>query len=225
MASKNQKLQRFLSKENLKISPQIRPSVTVKENPTNVSPKTKSFKSNKIIDLFTKNSRLGRRAALNSRLAILNSDADKLKVKEEWLIEETEKAILVNKSICIDDFTIIQTLGHGGFGVVRLVKEKKSGDIYAMKSLRKSDMLKRQQEAHVKAERDLLCQASQVADWIVRLIATFQDETSLYFVLEYMPGGDLLGLLIKLDIFPEDFAKHYCAEMVLAIEEVHKLGY
>jgi Protein kinase domain len=184
----------------------------------------KAAKSNKILDMFTRNTIFMRREQLNNRLSLLNDDQERKQIKEEWMMEEAVHHKKMREKTSIKDFDIIQTLGHGGFGVVRLVREKHTGDIFAMKTLRKQDMLKRKQEAHVKAERDLLCQASMIADWIVRLICTFQDENYLYFVLEYMPGGDLLGLLIKLDIFPENFAMHYAAEMVLAIEEVHKLG-
>lgn len=195
-------------------------------NLSNQSPSNtpKSPARNKILDIFLKNTLFVRREELNNRLSTVATVEERKLIKQEWMIAETTSANRMREKISMDDFEVIQTLGHGGFGVVRLVRQKSTGDIYAMKSLRKRDMLRRKQEAHVRAERDLLSQASQVAECIVRLICTFQDIDFLYFVLEYMPGGDLLGLLIKLDIFPEDFTKHYAAEMVLAIEEVHKLG-
>ncbi len=93
-----------------------------------------------------------------------------------------------------------------------------------MKTLTKQVTIERGQESHVKTERSLLSVASELGDWIVRLHYSFQDKHFLYFVLDYMPGGDLLGLLIKKDIFPEDFARYYFAEIILAIEEVHKMG-
>jgi serine/threonine protein kinase len=176
----------------------------------------------KLLEMFKRNSR--RTGAKEQDDSFLPSESVKLHLKEQWLIEETEKIVKVNDKMTLEDFDIIQTIGHGGFGVVRLVRQKTTSDVYAMKSLRKADILKKGQNAHVKAERDLLCKASQVSEWIVHLISTFQDDTNLYFVMDYMPGGDLLGLLIKYDIFPENFTKHYLAEMVLAIEEVHKLG-
>lgn len=107
---------------------------------------------------------------------------------------------------------------------MRLVREKSTGEIFAMKSLTKQLTLEKHQEGHVKAERTILSAASELGEWIVKLMYCFQDKEFLYFVLEYMPGGDLLNLLIKRDIFPEMFARHYFAEIVMAIEEVHKLG-
>ena len=108
--------------------------------------------------------------------------------------------------------------------MVRLVRERSTGEIMAMKSLTKQVTIENGQEGHVKSERRLLSIASELGEWIVRLFYSFQDRDYLYFVLDYMPGGDLLGLLIKKDVFSDEFSKFYFAEIVLAIEEVHKLG-
>ncbi|KAI9886599.1 MAG: deoxycytidyl transferase [Watsoniomyces obsoletus] len=94
--------------------------------------------------------------------------------------------------------------------------------VYAMKVIRKSDMLRNSQEAHLRAERDFLV-ASEGSRWIVPLVASFQDSTNLYLVMEYMVGGDFLGLLIREQILEEDVAKWYIAEMILCIEEAHAL--
>lgn len=94
-----------------------------------------------------------------------------------------------------------------------------------MKQLRKGDMLRHNQEGYVRAERDLLRDASSTSRWIVRLQYSFQDQESLYLVMEYMGGGDLLSLLIAKDTFEEGWARFYLAEMVLALEETHRLGY
>jgi len=64
-------------------------------------------------------------------------------------------------------------------------------------------MLRKGQEGHVRAERDVLQAAASVSRWIVRLAYSFQDVDHLYLVMEYMPGGDLLNLLIERDTFPE----------------------
>lgn len=92
-----------------------------------------------------------------------------------------------------------------------------------MKTLRKTDILKRNQFAHVKAERDILAEADN--EWIVKLYYSFQDEKNLYFVMEYIPGGDLMALLIKLEIFEESLARFYIGELVLAIESIHKISF
>ncbi|KAI6046027.1 kinase-like domain-containing protein [Pisolithus marmoratus] len=127
-------------------------------------------------------------------------------------------------------FIKLKTIGHGAFGVVSLVKERATGRLFAMKQLRKTDMLRKGQEGHVRAERDILKSASLVpspggAEWIVKLYYSFQDRDNLYLILEYMGGGDLLNLLIERDVFDENFTRFYVAEMVLAIESCHKHGF
>ncbi|CAG8437140.1 10451_t:CDS:2 [Scutellospora calospora] len=170
--------------------------------------------------------RLKRRLQLESELENMTiSDKDKHVIRQEWLTLESDYMRILRKKITINAFQIIKTIGHGAFGVVKLIREKNTGILYAMKIMRKADMLKKGQEGHVRAERDLLTAASESARWIIKLIYSFQDADHLYLVMEYMPGGDLLNLLIEKDIFPENFAKFYVAEMVLCIEEAHKMGY
>jgi protein-serine/threonine kinase len=173
--------------------------------------------------LLSIQTRSARQRALTIELQGLNKP-EKNALRKEYMIRESIVAKEKKKRMCLDDFQVIKVIGHGGFGIVRLVKENGSGEIFAIKSLAKHSTIERNQEDYVKAERRILSIASEIGDWIVRLFYSFQDENFLHFVLEYMPGGDLLGLLIKKDIFDESFAKFYFAEIVLAIEEVHKLG-
>ncbi|KAI4111983.1 MAG: hypothetical protein LQ345_006628 [Seirophora villosa] len=99
---------------------------------------------------------------------------------------------------------------------------KKTKEVYAMKVIRKSDMLRNSQEGHLRAERDFLV-SSEKSRWVVPLIASFQDRTNLYLVMDYMVGGDFLGLLFRKDILKEKKARWYVAEMILCIEEAHRL--
>lgn len=101
-----------------------------------------------------------------------------------------------------------------------LRKAKK--EVFAMKVIRKSDMLRNSQEGHLRAERDFLV-ASEKSQWVVPLIASFQDTTNLYLVMEYMVGGDFLGLLFRKDTLKTKKARWYIAEMILCVEEAHKL--
>lgn len=75
----------------------------------------------------------------------------------------------------------------------------------------------------MKAERDILAEADN--EWVVRLYYSFQDRDSLYFVMDYIPGGDMMSLLIRMGVFPEPLARFYIAELTLAIESVHKMGF
>uniref|UniRef100_A0A8C6L378 non-specific serine/threonine protein kinase n=1 Tax=Nothobranchius furzeri TaxID=105023 RepID=A0A8C6L378_NOTFU len=120
-------------------------------------------------------------------------------------------------------FKRIKTLGIGAFGEVCLARKEDTGSLYAMKTLRKKDVLLRNQVAHVKAERDILAEADN--EWVVRLYYSFQDKENLYFVMEYIPGGDMMSLLIRLGIFKEELAQFYIAELTCAVESVHKMGF
>lgn len=84
-------------------------------------------------------------------------------------------------------------------------------------------MIFKNQLGHVRAERDILVNAN--CPWVVELKCSFQDENNLYLVMEFLRGGDLMTLLIKQDIIPEKDAKFYIAELVLAVESIHKLRY
>nr|XP_045010790.1 serine/threonine-protein kinase LATS2 isoform X3 [Jaculus jaculus] len=120
-------------------------------------------------------------------------------------------------------FVKIKTLGIGAFGEVCLACKVDTHALYAMKTLRKKDVLNRNQVAHVKAERDILAEADN--EWVVKLYYSFQDKDSLYFVMDYIPGGDMMSLLIRMEVFPEHLARFYIAELTLAIESVHKMGF
>ncbi|RAK96095.1 serine/threonine-protein kinase [Aspergillus ibericus CBS 121593] len=95
-------------------------------------------------------------------------------------------------------------------------------DVFAMKVIRKSAMIRNSQEGHLRAERDFLV-ASAKSRWIVPLIASFQDSNHLYLIMDYMVGGDFLGLLMRRNILPETVARWYIAEMILCVEEAHRL--
>ncbi|ETN39173.1 uncharacterized protein HMPREF1541_05396 [Cyphellophora europaea CBS 101466] len=101
-----------------------------------------------------------------------------------------------------------------------LLKLKK--EVYAMKVIRKSDMLRNGQEGHLRAERDFLVAAERSA-WIIPLLAAFQDNKFLYLVMDFCIGGDFLGLLIRKNILSEDVTRWYMAEMILCIEEAHSM--
>ncbi|ODV88698.1 hypothetical protein CANCADRAFT_28758 [Tortispora caseinolytica NRRL Y-17796] len=125
--------------------------------------------------------------------------------------------------LSLDDFQTVKVIGKGAFGEVRLVQKKDTGKIYAMKTLLKSEMYNKEQLAHVKAERDVLAGAD--SPWVVSLYYSFQDSQYLYLIMEFLPGGDLMTMLINYDVFSEDVTRFYMAECVLAIEAIHKQGF
>ncbi|CAN6458898.1 unnamed protein product [Victoria cruziana] len=137
--------------------------------------------------------------------------------------KETEYMRLQRHKMGVDDFDLLTIIGRGAFGEVRVCKEKASGNVYAMKKLTKSEMLRRGQVEHVKAERNLLAEVDSPC--IVKLYCSFQDDEFLYLIMEYLPGGDMMTLLMRKDVLTEDEARFYVGETVLAIESIHKHNY
>eukprot|EP00611_Tribonema_gayanum_P030049 TRINITY_DN822_c0_g2_i1.p1 TRINITY_DN822_c0_g2~~TRINITY_DN822_c0_g2_i1.p1 ORF type:complete len:725 (-),score=189.64 TRINITY_DN822_c0_g2_i1:946-3120(-) len=121
----------------------------------------------------------------------------------------------------LDNFKIIKVIGKGSFGKVFLVRDKLGGEIFAMKVLRKDNIIKRNQVEHTKTERNVLGYVRH--PFIVGLNMAFQTREKLFFVLDYCAGGELFFHLGKLGKFPEDRSKFYAAEIALALEHVHKL--
>ena len=85
-------------------------------------------------------------------------------------------------------------------------------------------MVFKNQVGHVTNERQVL-ESAKGNDWIVEMKCSFQDEKFLYLVMEYLAGGDLMTLLIKKDVLPENDARFYMAELVLSVDSVHKLNF
>ncbi|KAJ1557075.1 camp-dependent protein kinase catalytic subunit [Nowakowskiella sp. JEL0078] len=119
----------------------------------------------------------------------------------------------------LNDFNINRTLGTGSFGRVHSVQLKSNGKYYAMKVLKKSEIVKMRQVEHTVNERAILEQLE--FPYMVHLLATFQDCSNLYFVLEYVQGGELFSYLRRCGRFPNHVAKFYAAEVVLAFEYLH----
>ncbi|GAV90096.1 Pkinase domain-containing protein/Pkinase_C domain-containing protein [Cephalotus follicularis] len=136
---------------------------------------------------------------------------------------ETEYMRLQRRKVGIDDFEQLTVIGKGAFGEVRLCRAKVTGEIYAMKKLKKSEMLSRGQVEHVRSERNLLAEIDSRC--IVKLFYSFQDTDYLYLIMEYLPGGDIMTLLMREDTLSEDVARFYMAESILAIHSIHQHNY
>ncbi|EYU32562.1 hypothetical protein ABFS82_14G026400 [Erythranthe guttata] len=165
-----------------------------------------------------------RRDMLEKKLA----DAEVTEEEQSNLLKylekkETEYMRLQRHKMGADDFEPLTMIGKGAFGEVRICKEKSTGHVYAMKKLKKSEMLRRGQVEHVKAERNLLAEVD--SNCIVKLYCSFQDEEYLYLIMEYLPGGDMMTLLMRKDTLTEDEGRFYVGETVLAIESIHKHSY
>ncbi|KAG7455327.1 hypothetical protein MATL_G00255240 [Megalops atlanticus] len=121
-----------------------------------------------------------------------------------------------------EDYEVVKVIGRGAFGEVQLVRHKATRKVYAMKLLSKFEMIKRSDSAFFWEERDIMAFANSA--WVVQLFYAFQDDRYLYMVMEYMPGGDLVNLMSNYDV-PEKWARFYTAEVVLALDGIHSMGF
>eukprot|EP00816_Leptocylindrus_hargravesii_P005352 CAMPEP_0196817788 /NCGR_PEP_ID=MMETSP1362-20130617/62567_1 /TAXON_ID=163516 /ORGANISM="Leptocylindrus danicus, Strain CCMP1856" /LENGTH=550 /DNA_ID=CAMNT_0042195627 /DNA_START=106 /DNA_END=1758 /DNA_ORIENTATION=+ len=160
--------------------------------------------------------------------------------KKKVLRQELEKEeVLISKEnrrkITTADFESLAVIGRGAFGEVRLVRTRIDSQltkannriprIFALKSMKKEMMVMKNQVGHVQAERDVLAVADLDNKWLTVLHSSFQDVQTLYMVMEFMPGGDLMSLLMKEDTFSERVTRFYMGEAAQAISSCHALGY
>ncbi|KAF1799104.1 camp-dependent protein kinase [Mucor lusitanicus] len=119
----------------------------------------------------------------------------------------------------LDDFHLLRTLGTGSFGRVHLAQSRHNGRYYAIKVLKKAEVVRLKQVEHTNSEKSILESAAN--PFMVNLWGTFQDDINLYMVMDYVPGGELFSILRKNQRFPDHVAKFYAAEVLLAIEYFH----
>ncbi|KAG0298291.1 hypothetical protein BGZ98_000256 [Dissophora globulifera] len=119
------------------------------------------------------------------------------------------------------DFELLETLGTGTFGRVYLAKFRHDHTFYAMKVLKKTEVVRLKQVEHINSEKQILSQVH--FPFIVNLFTTFQDDRNLYMLLEYVIGGELFSHLRRAGRFTNDMTRFYAAEIVLAIEYLHSM--
>ncbi|KAL8730815.1 MAG: hypothetical protein Q9181_004530 [Wetmoreana brouardii] len=122
-----------------------------------------------------------------------------------------------------EDFQILKLIGKGTFGQVYLVRKKDTQRLYAMKVLSKKVIVQKKEVAHTLGERNILVRTAMAeSPFIVGLKFSFQTTTDLYLVTSYMSGGELFWHLQKAGRFNEGRAKFYIAELILALQHLHR---
>ncbi|QDZ22986.1 serine/threonine-protein kinase [Chloropicon primus] len=121
------------------------------------------------------------------------------------------------------DFELLRVVGQGAFGKVFQVRLKRTDEIYAMKVLKKSQILEKDHIDYMRVEREILTSVNH--PFIVTLYNTFQTSSKLYMVMEFINGGHLFFQLYDQGLFTEDIARFFAAEMVLAVGHLHSLGF
>ncbi|XP_008799218.2 probable serine/threonine protein kinase IRE [Phoenix dactylifera] len=122
----------------------------------------------------------------------------------------------------IEDFEIIKPISRGAFGRVFLAKKRVTGDLFAIKVLKKADMICKNAVESILAERNILISVRN--PFVVRFFYSFTCRENLYLVMEYLNGGDLYSLLRNLGCLGEEMAQTYIAEIVLALEYLHSMN-
>ena len=133
-------------------------------------------------------------------------------------------SIKPGEKLDIDSFDQLAPLGEGSFGIVTLVRKKGNKQLYALKAMAKAKLIKHDAAQRVLFEAEAM--QSVKHPFVMRMYGAFQDADTFYFILEFVSGGDLYGALERYnDVFPEDWCRIYIAEIAMALDAVHKLGY
>lgn len=148
------------------------------------------------------------------RLANRNDSSIMIEIPEE----EVSSAFCT--TISPEDFEILEVVGIGHFGKVSKVRYRGDGEIYALKSCKKSKLKENKQKEHALNERKILGNVNH--PFIVSLKYAFQSETKLYMVMEYLNGGELFYHMRKTHFFSESTAKFFLAQIVCALDFLHE---
>ena len=169
----------------------------------------------------------------NNYLTIMNVEKfhDNVKNDEERKTELRKRTTVLfdkgkkdaNKDICIEDFELLKVLGKGAFGKVMLAQKKDNKKIYAIKVLKKQEIIEQDQLEHTKAEKLILTHVNH--PFLVGLEYAFQTPEKLYFVMEFMQGGELFQHLRAQKRFTEEQAKFYAACITLGLGHLHNKNY
>lgn len=148
-------------------------------------------------------------------------DEQKEQIKTEISQKETARHRKLREKITIYDYESLSIIGRGAFGEVHVCRHKKTNEIVAIKKIKKEVIAQKNQLKHIRDEQTFMSKVR--SPWIVELKASFQEGDFLFLVMDYLPGGDFMNLLIDKDIFTEQESKFYLAEIVLSVESLHKL--
>jgi hypothetical protein len=190
--------------DNIHLQSSLSTSAVHKLNPLSSRPLSSVYDSNSfqaITHLFSSQASLGEKSSLPLRTPVQ-----------------------VNRKVGLDDFNLLAVLGKGNFGKVMLAEEKYTNELYAIKILKKRFVLDNDEVESTRSEKRIFLTANQERHpFLVNLHSTFQTETRIYYVMEYVSGGDLM-LHIQREQFSEARAKFYACEVLLALEYFHKHG-
>ena len=187
---------------------------------------TKSIIENKYYKLFKRQKTQEKNwIKIEQYLSTINAltEAEKDDIKLLAKIKENQILKLFRKKISINDFEIIKPIGKGGFGEVNICRYKGNQKIYAMKRITFEQLKYKNGLLNFQTEKDILS-INHNNIWITQLSFSFIDNAYLYLIMDYCPGGDLMGYLISRDTLEEKEARFYLAELILCVDSLHKMN-
>lgn len=187
------------------------------------------FKSNSYEEVdfdihLSTNTKIDTLPARKYTIVLLSNDttyhfqSESKKTFNTWLSVLTSCTIIPTP-ISINDFTIIEEIGNGQYGKVKLAKKKDTGDFFAIKVIHKQKLVEMEKMNMIMCERNILSKAS--CPFIVQLHYAFQNETKFYLCMEYIPGGTLFDHMKLAGTIPPDELKLYTAEIAIALHHLH----
>ncbi|KAI8149359.1 kinase-like domain-containing protein [Fennellomyces sp. T-0311] len=136
----------------------------------------------------------------------------------------TSTPMHVNQKTSLEDFNFLAVLGRGNFGKVMLAENKYTRELYAIKALQKKAIIENDDLKSILAEKEVFMVANREKHpFLVGLHSTFMTASRVFFVMEYVAGGDLM-MHIQGSRFSEPRSRFYCAEVLLALEHLHSKG-
>ena len=196
------------------------PELKYYKNPEDASPKGVV-----LCDEVTLSERLGQERTGKEHCIMVHHPDRKiyyLQAENEGDMMSWVKAIRNERKVGLIDFEELSMIGKGNFGLVKLVRQKGTQRLYAMKVLRKDAVIKRKDVEHTKTERNVLRRIRH--PFVVQLRFAFQTGNKLYMVMDYVQGGDLYFHLRQHKKFAELVVKVWIAELILAYGYLHDLG-
>jgi cell cycle protein kinase DBF2 len=153
------------------------------------------------------------------------SEVEASKYRRKMLRSESYYLRLKRQRSNVKDFTVVALIGKGGYGEVYLAKWKtEKNRIVVLKRIAKASTIMKNEVESVKRERDIMSKLTE-SPWIAKLLMSFQDNDSLFFAMEYCPGGDFRTFLVNCGPCDDAEGQFYFAEMVAAVVDLHALGY
>lgn len=126
----------------------------------------------------------------------------------------------VSHTTSLEDFAVLECVGHGAFGQVNIVQKRTSGKIYALKSMSKADLYRKNMAVQIINERNTL--ALSDCFFVVPLFYSFETAHEVHLIMEFMSGGDFSRIIRHFGALSEDTARFYIAEAAIALNYLHK---